>query len=139
MKLNDFPKEIQAAILPRHAGELIYGCLGCSREFGIEKLLYVCPDCGQVLLIHDLNFKQLSLTAGAEWRRIFDYRKLLNMPALKGIYRYHEFIGPVIPLDAAVYLGEGHTPVVEANAKLQKKVGLRFYFKNDGQDRRAGL
>ncbi len=101
--------------------------------------MYVCPDCGQVLLLHDLNFKQLSRIPGTQWRRIFDYRKLLNIPALKGIYRYHEFIGPVIPLDAAVYLGEGHTPVVEANALLQEKVGLRFYFKNDGQNPSASF
>ena len=139
MKPDDFPKEIRTAIMPRHAGRLIYRCLGCSREFGIEELLYVCPDCGQVLLIHDLNFKQLRLTPGTRWRRIFDYRKMLNIPALKGIYRYHEFIGPVIPLDAAVYLGEGHTPVVEANALLQEKVGLRFYFKNDGQNPSASF
>jgi threonine synthase len=139
MKLDDFPKEIRSAILPRHTGRLIYRCLGCGREFGIEELQYVCPDCGQVLLIHDLNFKQLSQTPGTQWRRIFDYRKLLNIPALKGIYRYHEFIGPVIPLDAAVYLGEGHTPVVEANAHLQEKVGLRFYFKNDGQNPSASF
>ena len=139
MKLDDFPKEIRAAILPRHAGRLIYHCLGCDREFGIEELLYVCPNCGQVLLIQDLNFKQLSQTPGTQWQRIFDYRKLLNIPALKGIYRYHEFIGPVIPLDAAVYLGEGHTPVVEANAHLQEKVGLRFYFKNDGQNPSASF
>ena len=139
MKLVDFPKEIRDAILPRHAGRLIYRCLGCSREFGIEELLYVCPDCGQVLLLHDLNFMQLSRTPGTEWRRIFDYRKLLNIPALKGIYRYHEFIGPVIPLDAVVYLGEGHTPVVEANSLLQEKVGLRFYFKNDGQNPSASF
>ena len=139
MKLDDFPKEIRDAILPRHAGRLIYRCLGCSREFGIEELLYVCPGCGQVLLLYDLNFKQLSRTPGTEWRRIFDYRKLLNIPALKGIYRYHEFIGPVIPLDAVVYLGEGYTPVVEANSLLQEKVGLRFYFKNDGQNPSASF
>ena len=139
MKLDDFPKEIRDAILPRHTGRMIYRCLGCSREFGIEELLYVCPDCGQVLLIHDLNFKQLSRTPGTEWRRIFDYRKLLNIPALKGVFRYHEFIGPVIPLDAVVYLGEGHTPVVEANSRLQEKVGLRFYFKNDGQNPSASF
>ena len=117
----------------------MYRCLGCGKEFGIEKLLYVCPQCGQVLLIFDRNFDQITRVSGKEWRRLFDYRKLLNMPALKGIYRYHEFIGPVIPLDAVVYLGEGHTPVVEANALLQEKVGLRFYFKNDGQNPSASF
>ena len=139
MKLDDFPKEIQSQILPRHKGRLVYRCLGCGREYGIEELLYVCPQCAQVFLIHDLNFSQLTRISGAAWRRIFDYRKLLGMPALKGIYRYHEFIGPVIPLEAVVYLGEGHTPVVEANARLQEKVGLRFYFKNDGQNPSASF
>ena len=136
MKLNDLPRNIRSEILPQHTGRLIYRCLDCGREFGIEELLYVCPDCGQVLLIYDLNFNRLTKIPGTEWRRIFDYRKLLNIPALKGIYRYHEFIGPVIPLDAVVYLGEGHTPVVEANDFLKEKVGLRFYFKNDGQNPR---
>ncbi len=139
MKPEDLPEKIRSAIMPRHAGRLIYRCLGCGREFGIEKLLYVCPDCGQVFLIYDLNFSDLTRIPGAEWQRIFDYRRLLNIPALKGIYRYHEFIGPVIPLEAVVYLGEGHTPVVEANARLQAKVGLRFYFKNDGQNPSASF
>ena len=139
MKLDDFPKEIRSQILPQHEGQLVYRCLGCGKEFGIEELLYVCPACGQVFLIHDLNFNRLSRISGATWRRIFDYRKLLSIPALKGIYRYHEFIGPVIPLEAVVYLGEGHTPVVEANARLQEKVGLRFFFKNDGQNPSASF
>lgn len=139
MKLDDFPKEIRSQILPCHEGRLVYRCLGCGREFGIEELLYVCPECGQVFLIHDLYFSRLRRISSATWRRIFDYRKLLGIPALKGIYRYHEFIGPVIPLEAVVYLGEGHTPVVEANARLQEKVGLRFYFKNDGQNPSASF
>ncbi|MGD8880970.1 MAG: threonine synthase [Desulfobacterales bacterium] len=139
MKLNDLPSDIRSKILPQHTGQLIYRCLGCGQEIGIEALLYVCPDCGQVLLIDDLNFNRLTQTAGAEWRRIFDYRRLLNVPALKGIYRYHEFIGPVIPLEAVVYLGEGHTPVVEANDFLKDKVGLPFYFKNDGQNPSASF
>ena len=139
MKLDDLPKKVRSQILPRHEGRLVYRCLSCKREYGIEELLYVCPECGQVFLIHDLNFSRLTRTSGAAWRRIFDYRKLLGIPALKGIYRYHEFIGPVIPLEAVVYLGEGHTPVIEANAHLQKKVGLRFFFKNDGQNPSASF
>jgi len=139
VKLDDLPSDLRSAILPRHLGQLVYRCLGCGREFDIDQLLYVCPECGQVFLIHDLNFSRLVAIGGANWRRIFDYRKMLNIPALKGIYRYHEFIGPVIPLDAVVYLGEGHTPVVEANANLQEKVGLRFYFKNDGQNPSASF
>jgi len=64
---------------------------------------------------------------------------MLSVPALKGIYRYHEFLGPVLPLEAIVYLGEGHTPMIEANTGLQERAGIRFYFKNDGQNPSASF
>jgi threonine synthase len=73
------------------------------------------------------QFERLKQRPADRWRRLFDYRRMLTVPALKGIYRYHEFIGPVIPLEAVVYLGEGHTPVIEANAVLQEAVGMRFF------------
>jgi threonine synthase len=139
VKLDAFPQEIQARLLPAHQGRMAYRCLGCRAQFGIERLLYVCPDCGQVLLIEDLDFARLQATPGRLWRQVFDYRKMLTLTALKGIYRYHEFIGPVIPLEAVVYLGEGHTPVVRANAPLRDEVGLDFYFKNDGQNPSASF
>ncbi len=139
MKIEDFPKDIQPFIMPEPRSDMVYRCLGCGKEHGIAKLLYTCPDCGQVLLLYDLQFERLKQIPGATWRKIFDYRKLLTLPALKGIYRYHEFIGPVVPLDAIVYLGEGHTPVVEANARMQELAGGRFYFKNDGQNPSASF
>ena len=55
MKPEDFPKEIRPFILPEHEGELIYRCLGCGLQYGIEELLYTCPDCGQVFLIYDMG------------------------------------------------------------------------------------
>ena len=139
MKPDDFPKEIRDHLIPSHGGRMMYRCLGCQQEYGIDHLLYVCPDCGEVLLIYDLDFDQLKRFPGKHWQRLFDYRKMLNNPALKGIYRYHEFIGPVIPLQAVVYLGEGHTPMVEANASLQADVGIKFFFKNDGQNPSASF
>ena len=139
MKPDNFPEEIRPYLQPFHKGRLIYRCLGCQGEFGIEKLAYVCPECGQILLIYDQNFDRLKEIPGELWQRIFDYRRMLNVNALKGIYRYHEFIGPVIPPEAVIYLGEGHTPIIEANASLQDEVGLKFYFKNDGQNPSASF
>ncbi len=139
MKPLDFPEDIRSYLLPTHAGRMTYRCLGCDRQFGIETLLYVCPECRQVLLIEDQNAERLKDIPGTLWRRIFDYRKMLNVNALKGIYRYHEFIGPVIPLDAVIYLGEAHTPAIEANRSLQEKIGVRFFFKNDGQNPSASF
>ncbi len=125
--------------MPEQGGRFVYRCLACAAEYGIEKLLYTCPACGEVLLIYDLDFDRLKEISGKMWQQIFDYRKMLTAPALKGIYRYHEFIGSVIPLDAVIYLGEGHTPLVEANGFLQKTVGARFFFKNDGQNPSASF
>ena len=139
MKLEDFPKDMQPHLIPEPSGELVYRCLGCNKTFGIDNLLYTCPDCSQLLLIHDQNFNRLKKTPGKVWRRIFDYRKMLSLPALAGIYRYHEFIGAVIPLDSIIYLGEGHTPIIEANSLLQEAAGVKFYFKNDGQNPSASF
>ena len=136
---EQFPEHIRAHLIPKPSGRLIYRCLGCSAEFGIEQLLYTCPACDQVLLLYDDQFDRLKETPPDLWRQIFDYRAMLTIPALKGIYRYHEFIGPVIPLDAIVYLGEGHTPIVEANARLHEELGVRFYYKNDGQNPSASF
>ncbi|MBF0112414.1 MAG: threonine synthase [Desulfamplus sp.] len=139
MKIENFPKDIQPFIIPKLKGELFYQCLGCDATYPIDKLLYVCPKCGQVLLIHNRKFDELKKVSGKTWQQIFDYRRMLNIPALKGIYRYHEFIGPNIPLDSIIYLGEGHTPIVEANNRLQSKVGVKFYYKNDGQNPSASF
>ncbi len=139
MKLDLFPEELRPYIIPEPKGELYYKCLGCGAEYGIDELLYVCPACNQVLLIHDRNKDRLNTIEGKTWQKIFDYRKMLKIPALKGIYRYHEFIGSCIPLESIIYLGEGHTPVVEANAVLQEKTGMTFYYKNDGQNPSASF
>ena len=139
MKHDKFPAFIQPDLIPAPGGELVYRCLGCGDAYGIDALHYVCPRCQSVLLIEDLGFARHAGRSAETWQQIFDYRKMLSLPALKGIYRYHEFIGPVIPLDSIVYLGEGHTPIVEGNSRLQEAVGLRFFFKNDGQNPSASF
>jgi threonine synthase len=139
VRLEDFPIDVRGALIPKPAGVLVYRCLGCQAQFGIDQLLYTCPDCGQVLMLQDQAFARLGDIPGHTWHKIFDYRRMLTLPALKGIYRYHEFIGPILPPEAIVYLGEGHTPIVEANAILTEKVGCRFFFKNDGQNPSASF
>ena len=139
MKPDKFPQSVQPFLIPSPKGELVYRCLGCQETFSVEKLLYVCPRCGAVLLIEDQKFNDLKKIPGSTWQEIFDYRRMLNIPALKGIYRFHEFIGPTLPLDSIVYLGEGHTPVVAANDRLAELAGVSFYYKNDGQNPSASF
>jgi threonine synthase len=132
MRLDHFPEDIRPYLLPEPSGEMVYRCLGCHEELDIERLLYTCPECGSVLMLEDKKADRLRAVGGDRWRKIFDFRRMLNEQSLKGIFRYYEFIAPVIPLDQIVYLGEGHTPLVEANPRLKKEVGADFYFKNDG-------
>ena len=139
MKIEGFPPEMQPYMIPKPAGKYIYQCIYCKGTYGIERLLYVCPECKSVLMIRDEEWERLRSIPGHLWRRIFDYRSMLNMPSMKGIYRYHELLGSVIPLDAVVYLGEGHTPVVGANDRLAHWAGIPFYFKNDGQNPSASF
>ena len=83
-------------------------------------------------MLHDKPEEETRKKEGSLWRKIFDYRRMLNFNPLKGIFRYYEFIAPIIPLEFIVYLGEGHTPLVIANQNLERMVGLPFYFKNEG-------
>jgi threonine synthase len=132
LKIEQFPEYIRPNIMPEPRGQMVYRCLGCNNELDITRLLYTCPECGGVLLLKDRNVKAINDVTGETWRQIFDYRRMLNHKALKGIFRYYEFIAPIIPLDRIVYLGEGHTPLVEANDRMKEKIGIDFYFKNDG-------
>lgn len=139
MKIDQFPSEMQPYVIPTASGDYLYNCLGCGSRFGIEELLYTCPKCGSVLLIEDSEWERLKGIPGSKWRTIFDYRKMLNTPALSGIYRFHELIGSIIPLEDIVFLGEGHTPVVSANDALNDWAGIRFCYKNDGQNPSASF
>ncbi len=139
MKVDEFPREIQPYLVPGTDGRYVYQCIHCNAKYGIENLLYVCPECRSVLMIKDEDWERLRSIPGHLWRKIFDYRSMLTMPAMKGIYRYHELIGSVIPLDAVIYLGEGHTPVVAANERLVRWAGIPFFFKNDGQNPSASF
>ncbi|MCE5335296.1 MAG: threonine synthase [Desulfobacteraceae bacterium] len=139
MRTDQFPSEIRQSVLPEVAGNYSYKCLGCGGRFGIDELLYTCPSCGSVLLIEDTEWERLKNVPGPEWRKIFDYRRMVNNPALRGIYRFHELIGSIIPLEDIISLGEGQTPAIAANERMSDWAGIRFFFKNDGQNPSASF
>jgi threonine synthase len=64
---------------------------------------------------------------------------MLNLPALRGVFTFHEFLAPNIPLSDIVYLGEGHTPVVKAPTALANLVGANFFVKMEGQNPSASF
>ncbi|MDR1920353.1 MAG: threonine synthase [Candidatus Adiutrix sp.] len=139
MKIEQFPDDVKDYILPAPSGELSYRCLKCERVHPPLKLYYACPDCGGLLLIEDMKEARLREKPGAFWRRLFDFRRLANIQSLRGVFAFYEFLAPLIPLEDVIYLGEGHTPLIQAPAKLAEAVGIRLFVKHDGQNPSASF
>ncbi|MDR1084365.1 MAG: threonine synthase [Deltaproteobacteria bacterium] len=132
MKTDLFPEDIRPHLLPEPGGDLGYDCLNCRSRLQPDRLYYTCPKCGGLLMLTDSQSERLSQKPGSFWRRLFDYRLMDNRQAIRGVFTFHEFIAPLIPLEDIIYLGEGHTPVVAAPPSLAKEVGASFYVKLDG-------
>ncbi len=116
-----------------------YHCLGCDSYFSIDELLYTCPKCNSVFLLENMDFDKLKEKTGEEWRKIFDERRLSNTKAYRGIFRFYELMAPVLEAEDIVYLGEGHTPIVDAADHVCKELGVNFAIKNDGQNPSASF
>lgn len=118
--------------MPAVSGNLVYKCIGCGQNYDIYDFVYTCPQCSSLLKIENTQFDQLRETSAESWKKIFDSRRGTNAPELSGIFRFHELILPIIPLEDVIYLGEGQTPIVKANPELSSWVGAPFSVKNDG-------
>ncbi len=139
MNPEKLARMVDLPLLPGHSGEVRYKCISCANTFELQRLLYTCPDCGSLLRIVDEAFDELKTLSGEQWRDVFDLRKSLQVKGLQGIFLFKELILPQISLDDVVYLGEGHTPMVEANHELAAHVGVGFKVKNDGQNPSASF
>lgn len=126
-------------LFPTYRGRMEYVCLGCGARHPIDELLYTCPACGGVFLLEDTTFDTLKEHDGAYWRDTFDSRAGTRNTALRGVFRFYELMAPVLEQEDILYLGEGNTPIVEGARELQKKLGLSFAFKNDGQNPSASF
>ena len=129
----------KAHSFPDQRGRMQYRCLGCRRVFGVNDLLYTCPQCGEVFLLEDTDFDALRAAPAGEWRDLFDQRAASKVKELRGIFRFYELIAPVLEQEDIVYLGEGNTPIVESCRDLSRHVGLKLAFKNDGQNPSASF
>jgi threonine synthase len=132
MKLEDAPPDLRPHLIPQARPGLNYNCLACGRAEPPGRLHYTCPACGGLLLLEDGAGEVLEGFSGEFWRRLFDCRRLINLQSLRGVFSFHEFLAPLIPLEDVVYLGEGHTPVVAAPPHLAAAFGLEVFIKHDG-------
>ncbi len=132
IQLEEFPSEIRPYLIPAYEGDVVYECIECGSTYALDQFLYTCPRCKSLLRLRNRDFNSLKKIPGTLWRKIFDYRKLLRIESLKGIFLFKEILFPSIPLEDVIYLGEGHTALVRANPELSERVGIEFLVKNDG-------
>ena len=132
MLSENFPADAPEDLIPSIQAEMVYECIGCEKKFDIDQFLYTCPHCKSLLKIKNISFSKIQERPGEYWQKVFDYRKMLNLNPLKGIFKFYEFIFPIIPLEDIIYLGEGDTPIVKSNPELSELIGIEFYVKNDG-------
>ncbi|WP_298067527.1 threonine synthase [uncultured Mailhella sp.] len=124
---------------PQRRARMEYVCMDCGHRHPVDSLLYTCPDCGGVLLLEDLDFDEMKARGAQYWRSLFDARRATRTRALRGVFRFYELMAPVLEEEDIVYLGEGDTPIIEASPALEKSVGRRFAYKNDGQNPSASF
>lgn len=132
LPLDRFPAQVRDHLIPHYNGDVVYECIECGMTEGLDRFLYTCPQCKSLLRLRDRTFEELKNIPGNLWREIFDFRLMLRLEPLRGIFLFQEILFPTIPLQDIVYLGEGHTPLVRANAALSEQVGIEFFVKNDG-------
>ncbi|HVN71477.1 MAG TPA: threonine synthase [Desulfomonilia bacterium] len=118
--------------MPRTKGKLVYECIGCGQRYDIYDFIYTCPSCRSLLRIENVAFDDLKATSPDAWKKTFDARRTSNVLEIQGVFRFHELILPMIPIEDIIYLGEGQTPMVRANPELCAWVGAPFIVKNDG-------
>ena len=124
---------------PTYRGHMEYVCQQCGARHSGQDLFYTCPQCKGVFLLEDTRFSQLQETVGEKWQEIFDQRAMTKNPALHGIFRFYELISPILEPEDIVWLGEGNTPIVRANPRMEKWAGQALAFKNDGQNPSASF
>ncbi len=124
---------------PTYRGKMEYHCLHCGKRYDADNLLYTCPECKGVFLLENTCENELAKTSGKDWQTLFDSRAATRQTALRGIFRFYELLAPVMENDDIVYLGEGNTPIIDAAPALFSKLGVRFAYKNDGQNPSASF
>jgi len=132
IQLEEYPPDIREHLIPEYTGDVVYECIECGQTFNLNQFLYTCPACKSLLRLHNRDFAALKKISGTLWQKIFDYRKLLRIESLQGIFLFKEILFPAIPLQDVIYLGEGHTALVRANPELSQLAGMEFFVKNDG-------
>ncbi|MFQ5822889.1 MAG: threonine synthase [bacterium] len=102
-----------------------YQCINCCPgHYPLSEIIYRCPKCGDLLEVqHDLA--KLRSKSPQEWRELFNSRFRYSLGShASGVWGKKEWVCPEVEDQYIVSIGEGRTPLFEAN-RLAKETGVQ--------------
>ena len=101
-------------------------CIECGYKTDLlDERSFKCLNCGNLFdVMHSYPVVSFDM-----WTKVFDTRARErfqhggNARRTSGVWRFHEWIMPYVPVDQIVTLGEGNVPIVKAGKHLQKWTG----------------
>ena len=105
---------------------------GCSGHYGLNEIIYQCPECGELLEVaHDMD--ALKSRSAQEWKDLFDDRyRRHDWPYGSAIWGKKEFVCPNVDNKNIVSTYEGGSNLFWAD-RLGKQLGLDdFWIKQCG-------
>lgn len=97
-------------------GDPVFRCItsGCGAEYPVTEVIYRCRSCGGLLEVWHPR-ERWKLNSANTWRELWqERRKFSKHPWNSGVWRFYEWVLPVIPYEDIVSLGEGNTPLLPA-------------------------
>ena len=96
---------------------------GCPERYPLDKVIYRCPRCGELLEVrHDMD--ALRATSGGEWRRIWDRRyRSTERPYGSSVWGKKELVCPAVRDENIVSLYEGGSNLYRAS-RLGSGIGV---------------
>lgn len=109
-----------------------FRCINGCATYPLSEPTYACRVChGLLEVVHPSGL--LASRSAEAWRRLFDGRPGgVPGPYGSGVWRFHEWVLPELPVADIVSLGEGATPLTRAS-RLGDRLDLQLFVKQCGQ------
>ena len=110
-------------------------CTGCGERFPILEIRYRCDQCNALLEVDPDLEAMRKARKPSEWKELFQKRLgHFRPPYASGVWRYHEWILPQLPVDRIVTKSEGGTPLYSGEALRRSLDAPAVFIKHEGEN-----
>jgi threonine synthase len=110
-------------------------CIRCGGRQSIREIGYECGSCGDLLEV-EIDLEALRRERdGRGWRDLFQARLgEVRGPLASGVWRYHEWVMPDLPLAGVVSKEEGNTPLYAGDRLRRAFDAPHLHLKHEGEN-----